>query len=273
MPGDLVRAIRWHHEPGRAFEATDPKPLHQAVYLVQLANQLAKYCYVYGDRTEIDAVDDAAFDTLGLPKDLTALLDDRVRAAATKAILCAHDASARPATGVRRFLRLNRGAAMTAMLEQTRNAGPRRSGGVAIDDAVTTAAMTIGNDEKAKRFSAQATETGLSQMIRDIDSACGAESPDHPDAAMAFAAQCLLANVLGYGGRAEAVVSRTATGRRVIAVRADAIAFANRFGQTPEPELAAAVLDAEMANVLNLGWCESIVTSTDGSTLVLTSKA
>ncbi len=56
LPGDLVRAIRWHHNPGRAFEPSDPKPLHQAVAVVQVANQLAKYLYVYQDRTELDAV-------------------------------------------------------------------------------------------------------------------------------------------------------------------------------------------------------------------------
>jgi putative nucleotidyltransferase with HDIG domain len=81
LPGDLVQAIRWHHRPDRAFSASDPKQMQQAMYLLQIANQLAKYCYVYQDETEIDAITDAAYDLVGFKHDLTALLTPEVRAA------------------------------------------------------------------------------------------------------------------------------------------------------------------------------------------------
>ena len=65
LPADLIQAIRSHHKPSSAFHATDPLPLRKAVHIVQIANQLAKYCYPHSDRMEIDTVSDDVFSLLG----------------------------------------------------------------------------------------------------------------------------------------------------------------------------------------------------------------
>jgi len=56
LPADLVQAIRYHHFPQQAYHPTDPLPLRQAVFVLHIANQLAKYCFRYADFVEIEQV-------------------------------------------------------------------------------------------------------------------------------------------------------------------------------------------------------------------------
>jgi putative nucleotidyltransferase with HDIG domain len=277
LPGDLVQAIRWHHLPERAFSSTDPKPLHQAMYLLQVANQLSKYVYVYQDETEIDAISDAAFDLLGMQHDLTALLTPEVRNAASRAIFFADDGSRRSKTAVRRFLRLNRGPSAEALLA-TLASTEGGSAQVEVEDVLCETLFTepdgSAESDGNLRLHMAATEAGINVLCRDVVKA-QASLPLTNDIrlALSLVSRCVLANAVGQRGEWIDVV-HALDGKRVrFAVRSPAISFARRFGPTCDPDIAFAALDSELANILNLGWFESIGTSSDGSMLVFTVKA
>jgi len=277
LPGDLVQAIRWHHCPERAFSSSDPKPLHQAMYLLQIANQISKYIYVYQDETEIDAVTDATFDLVNLQHDLTALLTPEIRAAASRAIFFADDGSRRPKTAVRRFLRLNRGPSAEALLAALAQS-ESGSAQVEVEDVLceTLFAETDASAETNNnlRLHMAATEAGVNILCRDVVKAQAA-LPLTADArlALSLVSRCVLANAIGQRGEWIDVV-HAVDGKRVrFGVRSASIAFARRFGPDCDPDVAFAALDSELANVLNLAWFESIGTSSDGSMLVFTVKS
>ena len=269
LPGDLVRAIRWHHNPGRAFEPTDPKPLHQAMAIVQVANQLAKYLYVYQDRTELDAVSNATFDLLGLGRDLTAMLTPTVRAAASRAILFADDGTQRPVTAVRRFLRLNRGAQAAALLAAA-GSSPRTQ--VEVDDVQSAALFFAAGDRDV--LHAAAVPAGVRKLANDV-ARVQATLPlsDQLRPMLSMLSRAVLANATGSVEDTVELLHAVDEGRARLAVRCGAFAFARRFGPDADPDACLAALDAELANVLNLGWCESITVSSDGSTFVFTLRA
>jgi putative nucleotidyltransferase with HDIG domain len=275
LPGDLVQAIRWHHHPERAFSATDPKALHQAMYLLQLANQISKYIYVYQDETEIDAISDAAFDLLGFKHDLTGLINAEVRAAASRAIFFADDGSRRPVNAVRRFLRLNRGDQANALLSALSGSEGGQAQ-VEVEDVLceTLFAETANKNPKIHRLRVAATEAGVGTLLRDVVKS-QAELPISGDSRLSLGliARCVLANAIGQRGEWIDVV-HAVDGRSIrFAVRCPSISFARRFGADCDPDIAFAALDSELANVLNLGWFDSIGTSSDGSTLIFTVKA
>ena len=271
LPGDLVRAIRWHHQPQRAFEPADPKPLRQAVALVQVANQLAKYLYVYQDHTELDTIAPVTFDLLGLGRDLPALLTPTVREAASKAILFADDGTRRPPTAVRRFLRLTRGPQAAALLAAAA-AAPRTQ--VEVDD-VQSAGLFFAAAARDV-LSAPTTTAGVKRLAADVARA-QAVLPvgDRARPTLAMLSRAVLANGAagGIGGDTVEVVHAVTEGRAQVAIRCGAFAFARRFGPGVDADAALAAVDAELANVLNLGWCESITVSSDGSTFVFTIAA
>jgi putative nucleotidyltransferase with HDIG domain len=278
LPGDLVQAIRWHHRPERAFSSSDPKQMQQAMYLLQIANQLAKYVYVYQDETEIDAITDAAYDLVGFKHDLTALLTPEIRAAASRAIFFADDGSRRSTTSVRRFLRLNRGdnaAALLAALAGT-DGGQAQ---VEVEDVLcetlfAEAEEKTEGDSKLNHLHVAATEAGVTSLCKDVIKAQAA-LPLTSDVRLSLSliARCLLANAVGQRGEWIDVV-HAVDGKQIrFAVKSPSISFERRFGADCDPDVAFAALDSELANVLNLGWFESIGTSSDGSTLVFTAKA
>jgi putative nucleotidyltransferase with HDIG domain len=277
LPGDLVQAIRWHHYPERAFSSSDPKPLHQAMYLVQIANQLAKYVYVYQDETEIDAITEEAFDVVGLPHELTTLLTPEVRAAASRAIFFADDGSRRPITAVRRFLRFNRGESAAALLASM-NASGGGSAQVEVQDVLCESLFTYldpaAETSKRTKFKCPATPENIAKLCGEIIKSQAA-LPISVDARLALSliTRCAMANAVST--KADNIeISQTHDGKRVrLAVRAPALSFSERFGADCDPDLAFTALDSELANVLNLGWFEEIGTSSDGATLVFTAKA
>jgi putative nucleotidyltransferase with HDIG domain len=275
LPADLVQSIRWHHCPERAFAASDPKQMHQAIYLLQIANQLSKYCYVYQDETEIAGISDAAYDLVGLPHDLTALLTPEIRAAASRAIFFADDGARRPLTSVRRFLRLNQGPSAEALLATLAESDAGQAQ-VEVEDVLCESLFAETEDKTGKnpRLHMAATEAGVTTLCRDVVKTQAA-LPLSTDArlALGLVSRCVLANAVGQRGEWIDVVHQV-DGKRVrVAVRSPAISFARRFGVDCDPDVAFAALDSELANVLNLGWFESIGTSSDGSMLVFTVKA
>jgi putative nucleotidyltransferase with HDIG domain len=267
LPGDLVRAIRWHHQPERAFERTDPKPLRQAAALVQVANQLAKYLYVYQDHTELDVIAPATFDLLGLGRDLPALLTPAVRAAAGRAILFADDGSQRPSTAVRRFLRLARGEQAAALLAAA-GSSPRQQ--VEVDDVDSAELFLTAAQRDLLRSTA--TPTGIKRLAADVARVQAAlPLSDAARPVLSMLARAILANAAG-GTTLDTVEVTHAVedGRARLAVRSPELSFARRFGEGADPDACLAAVDAELANVLNLGWCESITVSSDGATYVFT---
>jgi putative nucleotidyltransferase with HDIG domain len=279
LPGDLVQAIRWHHYPERAFEPSDPKPLHQAMYILQVANQLSKYVYVYQDETEIDAISDNAYSLLNFPHDLTALLTPEVRAAASRAIFFADDGSRRPLTSVRRFLRLNKGDSAKTLVE-TLAANEGGQAQVEVEDVLCetlfaeTDQQAEGEKDKGMRLHVAATEAGVVSLCRDTIKTQAA-LPLSSDARLSLGliARCVLANAVGQRGEWIDVVHAIDGNRVRFAVKSPSLSFDRRFGTECDPDVAFAALDSELANVLNLGWFDSIGTSSDGSTLVFTAKA
>jgi len=282
LPGDLVQAIRWHHYPERAFAPSDPKALHQAMYLLQIANQLSKYVYIYQDQTEIDAISDEAYDLLNFPHDLTALLTPEVRAAASRAIFFADDGSRRPMTAIRRFLRLNRGDTAKSLLDSLA-ASEGGQAQVEVEDVLcetlfadqdTESKAATDAGSKRMRLHVSATEAGVRSLCQDTVKA-QASLPLCSDARLSLGliSRCVLANAVGQRGEWIDVVHAVDGNRVRFAVRSPAISFERRFGADCDPDVAFAALDSELANVLNLGWFDSIGTSSDGGTLVFTAKA
>lgn len=78
LPEQLCRMIRLHHLP--PDEPMDlPAEARRAVYVVFIANQLAKYCQVYCKQMEIDPIPPRVAAELGLAPEPEKLLDERMR--------------------------------------------------------------------------------------------------------------------------------------------------------------------------------------------------
>jgi putative nucleotidyltransferase with HDIG domain len=272
LPGDLVKAIRWHHLPERAFEPGDPKPLHQAMYLLQIADQLAKYCYVYDQGMEFDAVSDEAFKSLGFAPNLTALLDSGVCAAASRAIFFADESSKRSGNSVRRFLHLHRREEAIKFLASLDSNTP----GTRQVDVDTELCECLFEPEIASQppLVAPATPEGIQKLSAEVQARVDAVNTAPADRqALALVTECILASSIVPGdAKLEAAVSLDARRTR-LSFRSPALSFANRFGSESDPDASLLALESELANVLNLNWFESILSSSDGSILTFTTRA
>jgi hypothetical protein len=249
------------------------------MYLVQIANQLAKYCYVYADQTEIDAVDPAAFDALRFGRELTALFDDGVREAISRAIFIAQDGAPNAISSVRRFLRLNRGESAVQLLAAM--SGSDAATRVEIDDESCAALFqpesdTVKLEPGHHRFRAAATANaaGIANVQTEVRKH-QTKLPISPEAQLPLmmVARCLLANVPQQRSERLEVVTVVDGQQIQLAVRAPGLGFASRFGADCDRNAAAHVLDSELANVLNLKWFDSIRISSDGGTIVFTTQA
>ena len=272
LPADLVQAIRWHHIPERAFEPGDPKPLHQAMYLVQIANQLAKYCYVYDDHMEFDAISNGAYRSLDIATNLTALLDTGVCAAASRAIFLSEEGSDRSPNSKRRFLHLHRGEEAMRFLGSLVSSTPDTNQ-VDVDsercqsffDPQTTADST---------FREPATSEGIEKLLAEVEARLVAlQSSANDRLAFSLVSKCILAGSIGAGDAKLEASVRQDDGRTSVAFRSAALSYADRFSREFDAGAALLVLESELANVLNLNWFDSILTSTDGSILAFTTHA
>jgi hypothetical protein len=129
-------------------------------------------------------------------------------------------------------------------------------------------------DSKLNHLHVPATEAGITQLCKDVIRAQAA-LPLTSDVRLSLSliARCLLANAVGQRGEWIDVV-HAIDGKQIrFALKSPSISFERRFGADCDPDVAFAALDSELANVLNLGWFDSIGTSSDGSTLVFTAKA
>jgi len=284
LPADLNTAIRWHHAPDRAFEPTDPPALHKAAYLVHVADQLSKFCFAYSEDMQIELPPEGAMEALGMTgSSLPHLLDAKVRAAATQAILYAEENSKRSLKHVRPFLKLRRGAeAVELCARLDKNAQPRVSEGTAGADlingsektvhfeAAKQAAANLGG-ELAGRYTATGSAAGAEWLAKSLSANLSAANvPTKTTACARAVVRALLPNLLALPAKID-IAWQWESPTLHVAIRSEAMAFAKRLPAGSDAELGRRVLEAELANILNLGWFDA-ETSTDGGTLLLRSR-
>lgn len=281
LPADLNTAIRWHHSPATAFEPTDPPALRKAAFIVHIADQLAKYCFAYSEEMEIDLPAEGAFEALGLKGPLPQLLDAKVRAAATQALLFADTNSHRPLPLVRPFLELRRGEEATALARALDNKAPGVSVGSAGADLIEGNETTLTFDPKHPtpaefankpygRFTAASTPEAAEWLAKSLPAHwLAAEAPARVVACARFVLRAILPNLLVTRDANIDIAWEWESPTLHVAFRSPAMAFAARLPSAADrgPQ----VLEAELANILNLGWFEA-ETSEDGTTLLLRSR-
>jgi putative nucleotidyltransferase with HDIG domain len=281
LPADLTQAIRWHHQPEKAFEAHDPLPVRKAVHLIQLADQLAKYCFAYASDMEIEMPTQQTFDLLGLSTSIPRLLDARIRAAAGKAILFADESSKRPATTVRPFLKLTAASETSKTISRlgaTLDGPPRivvGDQGTALFEANPNVckyseAATRALSQESPRLLAPATGEGIDWILKAVVSQWENQSvASRQYAPMRTTLRALLANLVAPEREIELVHQRV-DGQLEVAVRSTLLCFEHRV-PVSGPSVGPRLLEAEFANLLNLGWLD-IETSSDGAILFFRSK-
>ena len=85
----LAEAIALHHRPKHKRALSLPVPQQRALLLVHVANQLVKYCHVYGQNTRIAAIEPDTLQSLGLETNLESVLDRQVKAVISRSIFFA----------------------------------------------------------------------------------------------------------------------------------------------------------------------------------------
>jgi putative nucleotidyltransferase with HDIG domain len=285
LPADITLAIRWHHDPHKAFEPSDPPALRKAVHLVHVANQLAKLGFTYSNDMTIDLPDEASLELLGLKGSLAQLFDPKIRAATTQAILVAEENTKRPLTVVRPFLKLNFGedaAALCHRLEQTPSDTQRISVGDGGVDLLERADQTFKFDAGERsaparrnatsaRFTAKASTGSAKWLAKSLPAHLQDASVTPLTVACARAMlRALLPNLIPSAATID-VAWKWEGSQLQLAVRSPAIAFRERLPAGTSPDLCRRALEAEWANILNLGWFD-IETSKDGQTLLLRSR-
>jgi putative nucleotidyltransferase with HDIG domain len=285
LPADITLAIRWHHDPHKAFEPSDPPALRKAVHLVHVANQLAKLGFTYSNDMTIDLPDEASLELLGLKGSLTQLFDPKIRAATTQAILVAEENTKRPLTVIRPFLKLNFGedaAALCKRLEQTPSDTQRIAVGDSAADIIERADQTFKFDagERAAparknatsaRFTAKASTGSAKWLAKSLPAHLQDASVTPVTVACARAMlRALLPNLIASAQTID-VAWKWENSQLQLAIKCPAMAFHDRLPGGTSPDLCRRALEAEWANILNLGWFD-IETSKDGQTLLLRSR-
>jgi putative nucleotidyltransferase with HDIG domain len=276
LPADLVQAIRFHHHPNQAFHETDPLALRQAVFIVHIANQLAKYCFTHSDRIEIEQVSDEAFALLGLAPSLPKLLDQKMRAAIGRAVLLADANTARSAATPRRFLRFLTGDAATRAAT-----APGSEPRVIVDDsaieellAPTVPLYEQNSSAPQARFETAADAGAITEVLKAVHAhqdsiGTSAGMSAETRSVLALMTRALLPNLLqlSTNGQPIEIGQSASNGCIRLAVRCSALATAQRLGRDATAEEAQRLAAAELANVLNLGWFERLTINSDGSAM------
>ncbi|HZK81365.1 MAG TPA: hypothetical protein VFC46_09870, partial [Humisphaera sp.] len=254
--------------------------------IVQIANQLVKYCYSHTDCMEIDAVAPEAFELLNLEPSLSKLLEKPVRDAVSKAIFFADGNSKRSAAASRRFLRPLTGDHAAHVAALTGQADPR----VALDDATIAKLFSVENaielsnnngpkgsmvGVKHGRFSTSATACGIGKCVSAIKAhheELGLSVETRSTAAMTV--KSIMANLQELSTPTETieVAQMVEGGRLTLAIRAAGLATARRINGPATPLMARRLAEADLACLLNLAWFERIAVSADGAAIVFVGK-
>ncbi len=291
LPADLTMAIRWHHNPEKAFEPTDPEALRKSVYLIHLADQIAKYCFSYAHDMEIERPAEGTFERLGLSAtSVPELIDAKVRAAATQAILFADENSKRPLTTVRPFLELHRGeeAARLASRLTTAEAPSRIKVGDSGKELIQNASEKFEFDPKSRStpkvaeapwayFTADSSPQAVEWLAKTVPAQWeNLTIPSKARSCARVALRSLLPNLIAADQARSSDTIHVAylwdSDRLEIAVESPAMAFAGRMPASADQAASLRVLEAELANILNLGWFD-FETSADGTMLVMRSRS
>jgi putative nucleotidyltransferase with HDIG domain len=283
LPADLNTAIRWHHHPEKAFEPTDPPPLRRAVYLVHIADQLAKYCFAYSEDMEIETVSAETLKMLGLGESLEQLLDAKVRTAATQAILFTEEAGKGSNWIVRPFIKLRRDTEAGEICDRLRKSGvppipTGTAGNELIDSCREPHSFDAANlripkmrEEGRGRFTFPTTSVGLEWVAKVLPPHWQVAAVTPRVAACAGTAlRALLPNLLAEQNIAVDVAWRWEAKVLHVAVRSLAMEFAARMPMA-DLQLSGQLLAAELASLTNLGWFD-FESSADGATLLLRSR-
>lgn len=277
LPDVLVAAIRAHHAPHRfpAVGGDDPA-MERAVAVVFVANQLAKCLYSYADDTELDVVPPETARLLGTSADPTDLLDEPARRAAADALLLAAASLGRPPCSTARLIRLTRPQHRRAALDAALFGLPPdpltdpAEPAFATADVAATAlifqaaagdARVVHSRRREDDEAAVASATSFLQQL-------GADEPLRWKYATAFGYLAAELRELAPDTEISLAVSRQ-DGRYVGCVACPALRFSHRFGEHVNPTVAAAVVRAECAGVLNLRWFQQVRPSADGGALSL----
>jgi putative nucleotidyltransferase with HDIG domain len=270
LPADLVRAIRFHHHPEQAYEATDPVPLRQAAMIVYVANQLAKYGYGHADDIEVAAIPPGAGELLGIDVSLSALMDQKVTGAISKAILFVAENTKQPKTIPKRLIRLRRGPEVVQFAKAAAVISPR----VSVDEQLTPLFSRESDAAAILRASGTTRESDVAKLI---DAGLFHQSkmslPPSLAAPAAELLRCLLPNVVEAKGEHPVNLVQQLTGPTfLIALHCEALGFAQRVGTPTTTEQGLTLLQAEFGGLMNLGWVDSIRCSPDGTMLAIEMK-
>ncbi|MDX1563953.1 MAG: HDOD domain-containing protein [Phycisphaeraceae bacterium] len=298
LPEALAIGIGRHHYPEQVEETSLTLSQQRAVQLVHVANQLVKYCHVYGPNTQIAQVDPYLLQCLGLDENLELLLDRNIQSAISRSIFYAESLSldAGSEAGVTGssslWLYWGKPALQHAKESSTQQPpSPRvRIGGQhwklinaesMPDDRTTIQTFDLDKHgvtrpvlegRKAVRFTASPTAQGLSQLSRaTIDHQRAMEIPQSVTLPTRFVMRRLLGRIGKHAHETERVtVHQSLTqGRFVLGLQTPSLAFVRRLGAEATPELAAALIGSELATILNLGWYSHVDTSPAGDALLL----
>jgi putative nucleotidyltransferase with HDIG domain len=279
LPADLVQAIHWHHHPASAFHVSDPLPLRKAVHVLQIANQLAKYCYPYCDQMQIEKLPDETFALVGLEPSIMKLLNSRMKQTIGRAIFFADSNNdQQKAATPRRFLRPLTGAQAVACV----NAAGEPSTRVAVDD-----------DGVAKMFRGSPCEVGEITVAKAIDQdglhlichpweanidkcvvlakkvLTGANVSDESRSAASIAISSLLPNLAALCSDQETIELSVQMDRKIsLALRTPALAASRRAGKDVSPASACRLAEADVVHALNLDWIDKVIISSSGDAMV-----
>ena len=298
LPPELCEAIRFHHCPQNA-PPTMSRTVRNATTIVHLANQLAKYCYVYSDDMEIDIVSGDLLRDAGLPGPMTRWLSSKVRFAISRAVFFADENTARaannPIGAVRRFLRLTSTGTIPKDMPPLSNAAAGLKWADAdwdrnlpqdsiMVDAPGRARISSSLDASASnrmdsarmpttrfaRFKARAIPANIEKVMSAAsDHLDKLRFDDNNKNPARFVLRRLLGSLseIGPGEMVEICVGKS-QGALVAVVTCPALRFEKRFGPGTDCYVARAALERELANVLNLRWFARVRTTRDGSTIM-----
>lgn len=292
LPHDIIEAIRWHHAP-QGMPEDLPAGVRAATGVVHLANQLAKYCYVYSENMEIDIVSEDLFRQLGIPGPLPRLLNSRVRSALSRAIFYADESSTRPLGAIRRFLKLCDPEQARHLIAHPRSRSrtePRirvyeemhesifDDGCPLVDLSGRRPFSTVELGWKSAtrvRFLGKTNGAGTAGLLASVTQHQAALPLDEDVRLPARFLVRRLLPAIGEAARGEPgtleIAQALMGGRLVLGIRTGFLAFDRRFGEGVSPRAALGVVEEELANVLNLRWFSEIRTDPEGSTLIFIS--
>jgi putative nucleotidyltransferase with HDIG domain len=265
LPPDLVQGIHWHHHPAGAFQASDPLPLRKSVHLVQIADQLTKYCYPYADHVQIDSMSKETYETVGLEPSFGGLLDERMRKAISRAIFIGESNSQRPPAMQRRFLRPIQGETARIVAAADRESATL----VEIDDPAIEELFAEGRPLIQLNPKANAMQIDKTILNAKAQIACLKLSTDSRAAAL-MTVGSLLANLqpLCQVGETIDLSIQDQDNRAIFAIRTPGLSASRRVTSETTPETARRLAAADLANVLNLDWFERIAVSSTGDALL-----